>query len=107
MKKEKKNKIILSQIIKENKKIFSIFPGSRLSEINVLTPILFDFVKKMNEKIRIYFLFSIPHIRTCSVNPKFLLLRGLKNCGAIGDEKIKSHILDSSIFAVSKSGTIS
>ena len=32
---------------------------------------------------------------------------GFKNCGAIGDEKIKSHILKSSIFAIAKSGTIS
>tara|TARA_B100001758_G_C17969273_1_gene382423 strand:- start:134 stop:565 length:432 start_codon:yes stop_codon:yes gene_type:complete len=36
-----------------------------------------------------------------------LLKEGLKNCGAIGDEKIKSHILKSSMFAVAKSGTIS
>ena len=49
LEKGEKNKIDISQIIKENKKIFSIFPGSRLSEINVLTPILIDFVKKMNE----------------------------------------------------------
>jgi len=36
-----------------------------------------------------------------------LLKKGFKNCGAIGDEKIKSHILLSSMFAVAKSGTIS
>ena len=36
-----------------------------------------------------------------------LLKEGFKNCGAIGDEKIKSQILKSSIFAVAKSGTIS
>ena len=36
-----------------------------------------------------------------------LLKEGLKNCGAISDEKIKSHIIESSIFAVAKSGTIS
>ena len=36
-----------------------------------------------------------------------LLKEGFKNCGAIGDEKIKSYILKSSIFAVAKSGTIS
>ena len=36
-----------------------------------------------------------------------LLKEGFKNCGAIGDEKIKSHILKSSVFAVAKSGTIS
>ena len=36
-----------------------------------------------------------------------LLREGFKNCGAIGDEKIKSHVLKSSMFAVAKSGTIS
>ena len=36
-----------------------------------------------------------------------LLRKGFKNCGAIGDEKIKNHILKSSMFAVAKSGTIS
>ena len=36
-----------------------------------------------------------------------LLKEGFKNCSAIVDEKIKSHILKSSMFAVAKSGTIS
>ena len=45
-----KSKVDVSQIIKDNKKIFSIFPGSRLSEINVLTSILFKFVRMMNKK---------------------------------------------------------
>ena len=36
-----------------------------------------------------------------------LLKTGFKNCGAIADEKIKSYILKSSMFAVAKSGTIS
>ena len=53
-----KSKVDISQIIKDNKKIFSIYPGSRLSEINVLTPILFDFVKLMNEKYKdLFFIF--------------------------------------------------
>ena len=107
LEKGEKNKIDISQIIKENKKIFSIFPGSRLSEINVLTPILIDFVKKMNEKNKeLFFVFhsTTEHVQLIQ---NLLLKEGLKNCGAIGDEKIKSHILDSSIFAVAKSGTIS
>ncbi len=107
LEKGEKNKIDISQIIKENKKIFSIFPGSRLSEINVLTPILFDFVKKMNEKYKdLFFVFhsTTEHVQLIQ---NLLLKEGLKNCGAISDEKIKSHILDSSMFAVSKSGTIS
>ena len=36
--------------ISRGKKIISIFPGSRSSEINILLPILIDFVKLMNEK---------------------------------------------------------
>ena len=107
LEKGEKNKIDISQVIKENKKIFSIFPGSRLSEINVLMPILIDFVKKMNEKYKeLFFVFhsTAEHVQLIQ---NLLLKEGLKNCGAIGDEKIKSHILDSSMFAVAKSGTIS
>ena len=104
---QEKSKVDISQIIKDNKKIFSIYPGSRLSEINVLTPILFEFVKKMNEKYKdLFFVFhsTLEHVQLIQ---NLLLKQGFKNCGAIGDEKIKSHILKSSIFAVSKSGTIS
>ena len=102
-----KSKVDISQIIKDNKKIFSIYPGSRLSEINVLTPILLKFVKKMNEKYRdLFFVFhsTTEHVQLIQ---NLLLKEGFKNCGAIGDEKIKSHILKSSIFAIAKSGTIS
>ena len=102
-----KSKVDISQIIKDNKKIFSIYPGSRLSEINVLTPILFQFVKKMNEKYKdLFFVFhsTAEHVQLIQ---NLLLKEGFKNCGAIGDEKIKSHILKSSIFAIAKSGTIS
>ena len=44
------SKIDISQIIGKNKAIISIFPGSRKSEIDVLTPILLEFVKLMNIK---------------------------------------------------------
>jgi lipid-A-disaccharide synthase len=104
---EKKGKVDISQVIKENKKIFSIYPGSRLSEINILTPILFEFVRQMNDKYKdLFFVFhsTLEHIQLIQ---NLLLKEGLKNCGAIGDEKIKSYILRSSIFAVAKSGTIS
>ena len=104
---EDKSKGDISEIIKENKKIFSIYPGSRWSEINVLTPILFEFVKKMNEKYQdLFFVFhsTTEHVQLMQ---NLLLKEGLKNCGAIADEKIKTQILKSSIFAVAKSGTIS
>jgi len=104
---ESKSKVDINQIAKDNKKFFSIYPGSRLSEINVLIPVLFDFVKKMNEKYKdLFFVFhsTSEHVQLIQ---NLLLKEGFKNCGAIGDEKIKSHILKSSIFAVAKSGTIS
>ena len=102
-----KSKVDISQIIKENKKIFSIYPGSRLSEINVLIPILFKFVKKMNEKYRdIFFIFHSTSENVQSIQ-NLLNKQGFKNCAAISDDKIKSHILKSSIFAVAKSGTVS
>jgi len=102
-----KTKVDISQVIKDNKKIFSIYPGSRLSEINVLIPILFEFVKKMNRNYKdLFFVFhsTIEHLQLIQ---NLLLKEGFKNCGAIGDEKIKSYILKSSMFAVAKSGTIS
>ena len=104
---QKKSKVDISQIIKDNKKIFSIYPGSRLSEINVLTPILFKFVKMMNVKYKdLFFVFhsTAEHVQLMQ---NLLLKEGFKNCSAIADETIKSHILNSSIFAVAKSGTIS
>jgi len=102
-----KSKADISQIIKDKKKIFSIYPGSRLSEINVLVPILFQFIEKMNTKYKdLFFVFhsTSEHVQLIQ---NLLLKKGLKNCGAIGDEKIKSYILKSSMFAVAKSGTIS
>ncbi len=104
---QSKSKVDISKIIKDNKKIFSIYPGSRLSEINILTPILFEFVKKMNVKYKdLFFVFhsTSEHVQLIQ---NLLLKKGLKNCGAISDEKIKSQILKSSIFALAKSGTIS
>ena len=45
----------LTNIITKEKKIISIFPGSRKSEINVLLPIQLKFIKLMNNKDPNYF----------------------------------------------------
>ena len=45
---EMKNKIDLSNIISTDKKIISLFPGSRSSEIYLLLPILISFINLMN-----------------------------------------------------------
>ena len=101
------SKIDISQIIKKNKKIFSIYPGSRMSEINTLIPILFEFVKLMNEKYTdMFFVFHSTTEHSQSIQ-NLLSKEEFKNCEVISDEKIKSHVLKESTFAVAKSGTIS
>ena len=52
-------KIDISSLIKEKKDIISIFPGSRISEINTLMPILIKFIKMMNKKFDNYDFFII------------------------------------------------
>jgi len=44
------NKKIIENIIPKDKKIISIFPGSRKSETDVLLNILIDFIKLMNKR---------------------------------------------------------
>ena len=104
---QEKNKIEISAIIKKHEKIFSLYPGSRLSEINVLTPILFEFIKLMNEKYNdiLFILHSTSEYKLLIQN--LLSAEGFKNCEVISDEKIKSRLLKQSMFAVAKSGTIS
>ena len=104
---QEKIKVDISQIIKGNKKIFSIFPGSRLSEINVLTPILFEFVTMMNKKYKDLLFIFHSTAENVKLIQNLLLNEGFKNCVTASDEKIKSQILNESMFAVAKSGTIS
>ena len=102
-----KTEIDISQIIKKDKKVFSIYPGSRMSEINVLLPILLEFVKLMNEKYTdIFFIFHSTTEHSQLIK-NLLSKEGFKNCEVISDKKINSHVLSQSIFAVAKSGTIS
>ena len=104
---EEKAKVDISQIIKDHKKIISIFPGSRKSELDIHLPILIDFIKMMNKKYKdiFYVLHSTPEFN--KLTQEKLINEDLKNCGSISDEKIKSEILKSSIFAIAKSGTVS
>ena len=107
LEKDNKNKTDLSNIIAKDKKIISLFAGSRSSETNLLLPILINFIKLMNEKFNDYlFVFHATEKNKNSINDK-LKISNLNNTEVISDENIKSQILSSSIFAVSKSGTIS
>ena len=107
LEKQTKSKIDLSKMFFKDKKIISIFPGSRSSEIKVLMPILIEFVKLMNEKYDDYlFVFHATEENKYNINDK-LKNSNLNNTEVISDENIKSEILSISIFAVSKSGTVS
>ena len=102
-----RTKTDLSHMISKDKKIISLFAGSRSSETNLLLPILIDFVKLMNEKFNDYlFVFHATEKNKNSINDK-LKISNLNNTEVISDENIKSQILSSSVFAVSKSGTVS
>jgi lipid-A-disaccharide synthase len=102
-----KSKIDLSSLISIDKKIISIFAGSRSSEISILLPILCNFISKMNKKFNDYtFVFhSTSENKRLIVN--YLNKINLKNTQVISDDNIKAQILSNSIFAVSKSGTVS
>ena len=102
-----KNKTDLSNMIPKDKKIISLFAGSRYSETNLLLPILIDFIKLMNEKNENYvFVFHAIEENKNFIKDK-LKISNLNNTEVISDENIKSQILLSSVFAVSKSGTVS
>ena len=99
--------IDINQVIGKNKALISVFPGSRKSEIKVLIPILIETIKLLNEKNKdITYVFHStkeysPLIQTHITQSELI------NCEVISDEKIKSHILRKSIFAIAKSGTVS
>ncbi len=99
--------IQLNNLISDKKKYISLFAGSRESEIKILTPILFKFIKKMNDKENDFnFIFhSTDKLKNYLIN--LLNKQNIPNTEVISDDKIKNEILKKSIFAVVKSGTVS
>ena len=104
---KERSKIDINHLIGKNKALISLFAGSRKSEISVLMPILLDFIKLMNTKYTdmTYVFHSTKEYS--ELIQSYLNQSNLNNCEIISDEKIKSHILQKSIFAVAKSGTVS
>ena len=99
--------IDINQILGKNKALISIFAGSRKSEIDILTPILLNFIKLMNKNYNDFFYVFHATKEYSDLILSYIKKNNLSNCEVISDNKIKSHILKKSIFAVSKSGTIS
>ena len=104
---ETNNKIDLTNIIQRDKKIISLFCGSRSSEVNSLLPILIDYINMMNAKYKNFsFVFHATNENKSIIEEK-INNSNLYNAEVISDENIKKQILNISTFAVSKSGTVS
>ena len=101
------SKIDINQIFEKNKALISVFPGSRISEIDVLTPILLDFIKLMNSKYQDFIYIFHSTKQHYQLIQNYIKSKDLKNCEIISDDKIKSHTLKRSVFAVAKSVTVS
>ena len=101
------NNIKIDNLLKINKKNISLFAGSRESEIKIHAPILFKFIKIMNQREKDYnFIFhSTDKFKDYLIN--LLNKENINNIDVISDDKIKNEILKKSIFAVVKSGTVS
>ena len=103
----KKVKTSLENMAIKDKKIISIFPGSRKSEITVLLPIQLKFIKLMNNKYPDYFFIFHSTDENKKLIMNYFENAKLKNIDVISDENIKTQILSKSVFAVCKSGTAS
>ena len=103
----KPNRIEISNILPNDKKIISLFPGSRSSEINILLPILKDFIKLMKNKYNnFYFVFHSTEEMRNSILDQLTDI-DKDNYQVVSSSNIKDDIIKNSFFAVSKSGTIS
>ena len=101
------NKTDINNLISKDKKIISIFPGSRKSETNVLLPILIEFINMMNMKDPDYsFIFHATEENKNYI-VEYVKDKKLQNTDVISNENMKKQILSHSIFAVCKSGTVS
>ena len=99
--------IDINQILGKNKAIISLFAGSRKSELEILTPILLNFIKLMNNKYNDFTYVFHSTKEYSRLIQAYIKESNLNNCEVISDNKIKSHILKKSVFAVAKSGTVS
>ena len=106
---EKQNfqKTDISNLIDTSKKIISVFPGSRLSELKLLLPVLIKSINLLSNRFK-----NIQFIFHSTLEKKDFIKNCISKCNienvdVISDDKIKDQILSKSIFAISKSGTIS
>ena len=101
------SKIDINQIFDKNKALISVFPGSRKSEIEILMPILLEFIYLMNKNYEDFIFIFHSTKQYYKLIQSYLDSKNLRNCEIISDDKIKKHTLSKSVFAVAKSGTVS
>ena len=100
-------KTIIDNLLPKDKKIISLFPGSRKSETLILLPILIKFIQLVNDHHKdFFFYFHVTEENKSSIL-NIISENNLPNVDVISDENIKLNILSKSVFAVSKSGTVS
>ncbi len=78
-----------------------------VSEIEVLMPILLDFIKLMNKNYQDFIYIFHSTKQHYDLIQSYVKSQNISNCEIISDDKIKSHTLKKSVFAVAKSGTVS
>ncbi len=101
------SKIDINQMLEKNKALISIFPGSRKSEVEILMPILLEFIVLMNQNYNDFIYIFHSTKEHSDLIKSYIKFKKIKNCEVISDDKIKSHTLKKSVFAVAKSGTVS
>ena len=104
---EVNNKINACHLTYKNKKIISLFPGSRLSEINTLMPILLKFIDLIQKNYKDFLCVFHTTKEFKDLVKQFLSNSYVRNLEIVSDEGIKKNILSNSTFAIAKSGTIS
>ena len=78
-----------------------------MSELKVLLPILIEFINLMNKKYKDFTFVFHSTLENINFITEKLEKSNLDNCDIIVDKNVKSEVLLNSIFAVSKSGTVS
>ncbi len=104
---KKNTKTTIDNLIPEDKKIISLFPGSRKSETTILLPILISFIQLMNQQHKDYFFYFHATEENKNSILDIVKQKNIQNIDVVSEENIKSDVLSKSIFAVSKSGTVS
>jgi len=97
----------LTNLVQGDKKIISLFPGSRISEIKSLMPILIEFIILAQKSDNKYSYFFHCTKEYQSYVQSYLLKNNLSSCEAISDQNTKKATLIKTFFAIAKSGTVS